>query len=319
VILNQQDGWLTQIGIFADAVAGSGNTLVSVCKVVGGLPDLTQVIATVSVTPANLRPYRGETLIPVAPIFLQGGQSYAVVVQTPGAHSFASCYGNQVVNGGYFTYFNGAYQLVDANRSLMVNLYFAQFVYSYVQVPLASLSLSGGISAIDLLYDSVVPSSTQLKFEVQVGGVWYPLTSDTIASGVLNSAPNLVSIRAVFVGTSAVMPAFNIGTSQVKVTAPSSGFTHISLAQTVSSTNSITVIVDLEGWNGSDHAITCTLIVGGSPVSASTTTTHTTDTGIQNIYTFVVSSVTSFRVKLVGTTSVAGVLYHVADRTFIAF
>ncbi len=321
VFLNTQDGWLTQLGLFFPQVGSSGNVTVSICRADSGVPDLTAVICTVTLTQANMQQFPNETLLALPPTFLQGGSRYALVIQSGGAHGLATCSGLTVVSGQYLTLLNGGWQLVTApTTSMMFNAYFAKFASGYVTTQLNPISLTGGMSGIDFLFEDVTPKSCQLKFEVQVGGTWYALTQDSLQSGIFATAPALVPLRVSFIGTLDVHPAFKLSTSQVSCNTKATAFTHWSTVRTVASaTTSVQVQLDVDNWNPAKHTLACSVIVGSTTVTPSVTTTRSTDTGVRITYSFTVPSTTTFRIKTVGSTTDVTALFVVSDETYIAF
>ncbi len=324
VFLNPQDGWLTQVGIFVPTVGPTGAIQVSICTADSGKPDLLKVIASVSLPQANIAtPGQNptETLVTFAPTFLQGGRRYAIVLQSAGNHGIAHVTGGNVVQGAYYKFQDSAWQVIDATQSLMCNMYFAKFSVSYLAVSLQPLTLSGGIENADILFQGVIPSSTKLDFQVLVDGAWMSLNAANAEADIFGSAPPLCQLRMVFLGTPDVMPAINLTTSQAKVYRPATAFVHFSKVRTlVTPTTSVTVILLLEGgFDPAHHACNCYLIVSGSPVSPSATTDLVTDTGTQRSFHFTISSSSSYRVKITGTTDDTQNLFHVSERTDVAF
>jgi len=321
VFLNTQDGWLTEIGLYIHDIGTSGTVTVMLCEVVNGKPNLTGVLASTTVAVADLKTYPTRTAVAINPTFLTGGSRYAIVVQSGGQHSLCTVSGATIPQGTYFHYVDGAFQAVDAARSMMFDLQFAYFGgLSYLAVQLTSLSLSGGIAAVDILTKMVCPSSCAMTFEAQIGGTWYPLSTDSASLGLLDSTPNLIPLRAVFVGTPDVMPGFGLAGSQVIASTPAAAFVHYSTARTLTAaTTTVRVLALVENFDPTYHTLGCKLIVGGSEVSPSVTATAETDSGVMYTFSFTVTSTTSFQIKLTGSTTSTAKLFHVAERTDIAF
>jgi hypothetical protein len=320
VFLNSQDGWLAELGIYFHDIGASGSVQIMLCKADNGQPDLASVLASVTVAQADLKVYPTRTAVSIPPTYLQGGSRYAVVVQSGGQHSVASVSGSTIPQGTYFHYQSGAFQAVDSTRSLMFDLKFAYFGVSYLAVQLASLSLAGGICSIDILTKMICPASCQMNFEVQVNGTWSPLTKESASLSLLDSAPNLVPLRAVFVGTPDIMPGFGLTGSQVTVAKPAAAFVHYSVTRTLAAaTTTVRVLVLVESFNAALHTVGCTLVVNGTEVPPSVTSQSTTDSGILKQFSFTVTSTTSYVIKLTGTTSDTTTLFHVAERTDISF
>jgi hypothetical protein len=321
VFLNAQDGWLTEIGLHLHDVGSSGTVTVMLCEADDGKPELSAVLATTTVAVADLKTYSTRTAVSITPTFLSSGSRYAIVVQSGGQHSLCTVSGATIPQGTYFHYVDGAFQAVDTARSIMFDLRFAYFGgLSYLAVQLASLSLSGGIAAIDILTKMVCPSSCSMTFEVQINGTWYPLSTDSAGLGLLDGLPNLIPLRAVFVGTPDVMPGFGLVGSQVKVATCASKFTHYSTVRNLSAaTTTVRVIALVEDFDATYHALGCKLIVGTTLVSPAVTATRGTDSGTEYTFSFTITSSTSYVIRLNGSTTNTAKLFHVAERTDIAF
>jgi len=320
VFLNAQDGWLTEIGLYFNDIGPTGAVQVSLCAADNGQPDLDSVLATVSIAQSALAKYPARTAVSIPPTFLSSGQRYAIVIQSGGQHSVCSVSGSAIPQGTAYSFLNGEWGPISNGRSVMFDLAFANFGTSLATVQLQSLSLAGGINSVDILTQSVCPSSCQIAFQAQVGGTWYALTEANIAAGVFTSAPNLVPLQAVFIGTPDVMPSLNLTTSQLLIGKAAVAFEHFSETRTLDApTITVKVILLVENFDGAHHTVGCQLIVGGSPVTASVEADMPADSGINKQYSFTVTSTSSYVIEITGSTDSAADLFHVAERTDISF
>jgi hypothetical protein len=321
VFLNSNDMILDAVGLTFTRLAADGNVTVLICETDHGAPVLDKVISSTTVDRASLL-LNEETVIPVQPVFLTGGVRYALVVITAADHWLATSAGTSYPQGTLFYVLDGAYQQGDSSRDIMLSLYQAQFASSRTVIDLQPLTLVDGIADIDILAEATIPGSTQLTYEIQVGGVWYPLADvDASILGAGGVLPNLLAFRAVFTGTPDVMPFVNLTTSQVKISAPKTAFTYITATRNLpgaGSTN-IHVTVRLEDYVEADHDLTATLLTGAGFVTATAPATTSDavqpDGGIERTFVFALgAAVTAFKVKLVGATDSNVNVFHVSQR-----
>lgn len=317
--MNTQDGWMRAINLYFTQVAPDGIVNVLLCEAELGQPQLNKVVASATVTPANMR-NSGPTPVGFIPIYMVAGRRYAIVVITTGNHRMAVVSGNKQSNGTLFRAQDGAYFVADPTKNMMFSLTMCEFRNPYTEVMLNSLQLSGGMNAIDLLYVGVTPRSTRFELHAQVNNVWHPLDRTSLGANILGSLPPLLPLKAVFIGTKDVMPGVSFGDSKLFARRPALAFEHWS-TERVLSTGSTTIKVQelLENFNGSNHAFTCQLKQGASTVNPALVENETTDTGIRRTFTFNFGSpITSYRIRKTGTVNNAHNPYHVAERIDIA-
>jgi hypothetical protein len=104
----------------------------------------------------------------------------------------------------------------------------ARYPSGAIPLQFQPLQLAGGISGIEVLAEHVIPRICTLKYQVQIGGNWQDFdTAPNTPQWSTN--PALLPFRALFIGTTDLMPAFNIREMQVKLSGPQLGaFHHIS-------------------------------------------------------------------------------------------
>lgn len=323
--LNPNDMWLDAIGLTFTKLAATGTVTIAVCDTERGMPNLESVISITTVD----RPALGlnsETVIPIQPVFLQGGKRYAFVVITAADHWLATTSGVNFPQGTFFTVIDGAYQQGDGTKDLCFTLYAARFAQARSVIQLATLQLAGGIAAIDILAESIRPGSTDLTFEVQIAGIWYPLGPDqSTVLGAGGAIPPTVPLRAVFTGTPSVMPCIKLTDSVCKITRPKTTLTHISDVQTLGGLGSdeIVVMTRYEYFDAAHHTATTKLRTGAGYNTVVTASSHTDeviddDTIVRSWVFNLGAPVTSFVVQNEATTDSELRTFHYAYRKHFA-
>jgi len=196
---------------------------------------------------------------------------------------------------------------------------------------LLSLELNGGISAIDLNFDSTKPPGTAINFEVQVNGIWRPL-GYYHEGNPLVALPPLLPFRVTLLGTTDEMPGFGVASnSRSLTTRPRSDFRHISTARTTPGPVT-TVYCDfrLESWRGAPyHSFTPRLLVGAGYVNARTPSLIQDEVSPDDPTVLVRSctwnlaalggvAITAYKIRSEGTTDNVNALFLVGERVDIA-
>lgn len=318
--LNANDMWLDAVGLTFTRLATSGSVTVAVCATNRGMPDLERVISFNTVTRENLS-LNAETVIPIQPVFLEGGQRYAILVITAADHWLATTQGENFPQGTFFYVLDGAYQQGDGTKDLCFTLFAAKFAQSRAVIDMQPLSLSGGISNIDVIASAVVPGSTTLTYEVQISNVWVPLSeADPGALGAGGNVPPLLPLRAVFSGTPDVMPGVTLSGSQVKVSRPRTSLKHTSAVRTLpASSTQIRVIARLESFQSAHHTCTAKLLTGAGYTTqtnpSSSVDIVNADGSIERTWLFNLGAgVTTFKTEISGTTDSALNTFNIAWR-----
>lgn len=319
--LNSQNGWLTKLGLYFESLDNNGIVYVHLCETANGLPVLSKCIGTAQVAAADLNAYPAETVFEFTqPVFLAAGKRYALVVTTAGDHHVVIVSGTEYTQGTLFYSMDGAYYQGDYTKDLMMRFYYAAFKNPRTVVELTPLSLSGGIADLDLIAESIVPDATELTFEYQKSGVWYPI-NDATADQLLG-LPAMVSMRAVFIGSQDLMPGLNLAGSELKGNRPALTFTHYSEMQTLgAASEAIEVQALLEGWDNALHTCTIKILPDGGtltdPVSTADTVIDAESIRRKASFTFS-PGITDFQIVISGTSSTALDIFHVAERIHIA-
>lgn len=319
--LNSQNGWMTKIGLFFQGIDTNGIVYVHLCETENGLPVISKTLATTSLNPGDLKSYPLETVFTFTqPVFLEAGKRYALVITTAGDHNVVVVSGTEYTQGTLFYSLDAAYYQGDFTKDLMMKFYYAQFKNPRTVVELTPISLAGGIADFDLTAQAVVPESTELIYEYQKDGVWYPINGTTASQ--LIGLPAMVAMRAVFVGSQDLMPGLMLTGSRLQANRPATTFTHYSTMQTLgSASTTIDVQVLIENWDAAKHTCVIKLLPSGGALTAADSTTDVsrgTDT-IQRTARFTPDpGITQFQVVIEGTTTTALDIFHVANRIYIA-
>lgn len=318
-LLNSQNGWLTKLGLQFTRKAADGVVYVHICETEHGLPNLQRCVGSASIAPADIKAYPEETRIALPrPVYLEAGKRYALVITTAGDHRLAIVAGENYTQGTLFYSLDGDYFQGDFTKDLMMSLYFAAFANPRTVVELAPLSLAGGIADIDILTEAFVPPSTELVFEYQKDGVWHPVAQTD--NSPLMGLPALVHFRAVFIGSTDLMPGLGLGVSRTLVGRQATTFRHISTARTTPAPSSnIDVQLRLEYFDDAKHDITCALLIDAATVAPASVTIQDEPGGVRHIFHFAPGTPTSeYRIQVEGSATSALDVFHVAHRIDIA-
>lgn len=260
--------------------------------------------------------------IPISPVFLRAGQHFSIHLHSTFDHYFAVTDRDDAyqVHQGHCWHYDGSRlrPWPSGPLSLRFKLHFAtwgrwgdqsspggQLRY---EVGLQPLLLAGGITAADVLAESIIPEACNVSYEVQEGGAWRPFAAD--ADGpTFAGAPTQLPFRAVFTGTTDLMPGVSFANSQLTLTAaPADEFWHFSESQTCAESSCIKVVARLIGFVEANHELDCSVHYNGSThkdfdtevdkVEADGTRTRT--------FTHNVTACTSFQVELHGTSNHTG-------------
>lgn len=317
-VLMAQTGWLTSLEVFVTSADPSGGLTVLVTEAALGQPDIEKVLARATLAPGAVTAGWLKVTLP-DPLLVEAGKRYAIVLASGAAHRVGFTEGTEYTQGLLMYAQDGAYFTAAAERDLMLRLNFARFAAPRAVVQMQPLQLAGGIQELDMLYESAVPAGTRLVWEYQTGGQWRPITVDTQPQ--FGSAA-LIPLRAVFIGTSDLMPAVRPGTAQVTVRRRGTAFTHVSTARTLAQASSnIRVRLLLEDFDpSSGHTVDCRLIVGASTVNAASSRDEIVDGRSRwREYRFALGSpTTSYRIRIDGTGVTATAPWHVAERYDLA-
>ena len=310
--------WLTKVGLQFTQIGASGDVMVAVCETEGGKPDLLKTLTRVTVARGDLKKYPEETAIPVPPVLLEAGKRYALVLITQGDHRLATVSGNNYTQGTLFFGTDGDYFTGDLTKDLMFCLYAAQFAQPRVEVVLQSVSLAGGISDINIAAPQIVPDGCELRYEIQVGGKWYPLGD---AAMRLSTLPDIVPLRLVLLGTSDLAPAFRLAPNAITGSRAATSLAHWSKLRTLAApSSSITVQVVVAQWDAANHTLACEIKSGATTYTPATTVVRDEPDGQAKRFTFTFTppAISTYAIKLTGARTAASAPFVVVERTDVA-
>lgn len=184
------------------------------------------------------------------------------------------------------------------------------------EINLTPLQLAGGISSIDVLAEAVIPAATDLSYEVQVNGVWVPFAADP-DSPSFSSNPALLPFRAVFNGTTDLMPALSLDQSEITLHgSDSTALHHYSTEITLgTASDNIKVVGKVYNYVEANHNLDCAIHYSSThhPADASSDEVLA-DGSLVRTWTFNTSAVSTFRIEFAGETNGTGDNYFVAQR-----
>jgi hypothetical protein len=283
---------------------------------------------TYSYLPSYVFPLRMD----FPPVYLRAGQQIAIHVHSTFDHQFSVCDRDAAyqVHQGHFWHYDGQYGLAAWLTSPKTLRFLAHFATwgrwgdqaspgggLRYEIPLQTLQLGGGIGNVDVLADAIVPAVTDLSFQLLIGGQWRRFDYDPNSPG-LSGSDTTLQFRAVFSGTTDLMPGLSIQNSQVKLgRAPALLFHHISTVITFgSATNLIKVIVKLVNYVEANHDCNVYIKVGAGARQPYNTTRDDVqaDGSIYRTNTYTVSGVTAVQVEIDGLTNGTGDNFVVGQR-----
>jgi len=310
--------WLTSLGFFFTAISPGANCEIAVVETTQGKPDPSKTVARVTLSAEDIKMYPQETKVALPPSYLEGGKRYALIIMSSGAHRVALVDGARNTQGTLFFGTDGEYLSGVLNKDLMFRAYAASFERTRVEVPMQNVSLAGGISDIELKARATVPDGTELTYEIQIAGVWKRLGDDL---NHLSVKPDIVPLRAVFLGTSDVMPAMQLAPDGLTASRPSTAFTHFSELRTLgAATTAVDVSVWVDGFDEVNHDLICAIINGATTVNPTSTVDRMEDGVLKRTFKFAaLTSTTSYRIKLTGSRLAASAPFTVLERTDVAY
>jgi len=315
-------GWVTQLDLFLTKVGANGDVTVAICETTDGKPNLKQTLTRVTVAQAALKKYPTATPFQFPAAFLEAGKRYAFVIITQGDHYVARVDANKFTQGTLFYGSDGDYFQGDLTKDLMFNLYMAKFAAPRTEVMLQNVSVAGGITDIEIAAQQVVPDGTQLTYEIQVAGNWYPLSE----LEKLATKPDIVPLRAVFLGTNDLAPAIQLGANAITASRPALAVTTYSALRTLAvGEQDFRIDVVAANYDAAKNTLIAQLVdnAGANPVTASLVETleeNADGNAVRKRFTFNLGSPrTTYKIKLTGTRTSDGPPFAITECTDIAY
>lgn len=308
--LNAQAGWMTSVGLRFGRVDDAYGIKVYLCKAPLGEPDPNQVVSEGSIAAGDVLVSQSdgsagvENKVSLTPVFLDPGERYGIIIVTGGDYAVACRTDNALTNGAFFIG-DGSAWAVDLGKDMAMRLYFASFQNAYTAVQMATVTLSGGITDLDLLTSEHVPDGCELYWMVRYDGTWHRLEKFS-GTHPLASGPATLEVQIVMVGTHEVMPGIRLGDSKIHMHRAGVGFTHYSEVRDAgSAAATVRVEMDIANWDGAKHSLTVTVESGAnSDAPDSTTDTVLSDGSIRRVMIFTLTAPSqTYQIKAVGTSS----------------
>lgn len=323
--VNGQARYCTGLSLGLTQIGPTGNVTVALCETRSdGTPNPNRVLAQSTLAQTNLRRFPEWTLFPIRPTLLKQGGRYGVLVITGGAHYIGTVSGSNFTSGTLFFSTDGQYQLGDLTKDIRFKVHVAKFTSTRVSVELKPLQLAGGIADIDILSPQIVPEATNLTYQVRVSDTWYSIGETT--PDFLGSLPAVLPLRAVMTGTPELMPVIHATESQLRVSRAKTTFTHVSSERTLPSgmtTTQLRVVTRLYPFVSAQHTIAVTLLTGAgyatSVAPAAVVTRAVPSSGraddVEKEFLFTLGApIAAYKIRIAGSASSAGQLFHVEQR-----
>lgn len=299
-----KDGILTKIKARVADLGSAGDIICYICDTRDdGAPDMAQVMATTTVAFADLT--TGWLSFSNEPIYTTKGGLYAAVFVSTGAHTLETSIGGKYSQGTFFTCTDGAWFHGNSDEDIGIQVYYAEFPNLQTITTMNPLDLQGGIGGVQFKFYEVAPEGANRVIQGQINGVWSDLASDNSAYPFAN-LPAQVLLRQVISGTKDLMPLTNHDISKSTTFRSRGDFVGVSkLITTGAGVTSITVTARLLRYVEANH--NCVIKVMKSDdtqVTAGAVSDTPTDDPliIERTATFTVASLTTFRIRVEGTT-----------------
>lgn len=219
---------ISRVGFFLTQLDTSGDVTVLLTETLNGKPDQSRVLTKVTINYADLKTGGIETPANLPPASFEAGKLYGFILITTGNHRI------QTAPVGYTegTLFYGQDQdwvSPTTGRDLKIKLYADKFTRTRTEVAFGTITLAGGIDALEYNIDSDIPDGTAFYLEGRIAGVWRDLKEPD----VLASKPDTIELRGVFIGTSSLQAAIKLGNNVITVRRAGTTLHHLSTARTL--------------------------------------------------------------------------------------
>jgi hypothetical protein len=262
----------TSIDLFFTRVGTVGDVTLVLCEInAAGAPDFEAVLTKVTLAPSDLS--LGWVKFSYEPTLLDQGR-HAWFTVTTGNHQIAMNSGNAYSGGSRFVSTDGAWAQGSTTEDFAFRVNAAKFSASRTVVEFDSITLEGGMSEIDMIYQAWEPAATRLVWEVSPVGmdVWFPL--DDRDPNPLAGLPNQVRLRATFLGTEDVQPAINLDT-YARVISGRLRPDMRALTEQIDfgfATTAASLVINMDNFDPVQHSIDAKLVVNGGLVNAASIT-----------------------------------------------
>lgn len=246
-----------------------------IVQTTAGSPNLSKVVGKATLRNDANNNSGGGTSSPldvqfdlVNPILLDPSIQYAFVIVASSIWQvwYAS---NQTSDGQVMYTQDGNYWTSDLAKDLIFKLRYANFSSSAGQVQTVNglqqqiievqpISLSGGVSS--LSQRILADYKDALAFQVSINGNWMPISTQT----ALSALPAQMGLRAIFTGTTKIMPLLNVANSKTLALRPATSGTYISQPRTSQQPNvPFRVSFSCIGFKAQYHTVSLVIKVNG--------------------------------------------------------
>ena len=276
-MLSPSTMWLSAIGVNVTQMGDrptqlSNEVTVQVTGLKGdGTPNIHDIRAESSI-PFDEITTQKEVKFPIGKMKVEAGEGIAV---------FISGGGYRVGTVDDDDMFQGEVLYLDSNqewrspsaaegKSLALTVYSSRFDRVRTTVRLGDVSLSAGVTDLEIATEIAKPEGTNVKFEYQYDGQWYPLTD---AKKLVRNKPTTVPMRVTLVGTKTMQPMVKLGPDRIKAERAGTSMVHYSAKRQLPSPSSeLFVDAEVRAFNGTEESLNVTLLDadnGNAPISPS--------------------------------------------------
>jgi hypothetical protein len=272
--LNSQAMVVTSIDLEFTRVGSDGPVTLLLCEVgYNGAPRFDKVIARSTLQVGSLAV--GWVKFPITPKLLEAGKRFAWLTVTTGNHQLRTVTGNQFTEGTLFWTTDNAWFQGSPEEDFAFRVNAAQFAQTRVVVEMVPVTLEGGMTQINLLYEAWVPEGTQLIWEVKTPTVneWLPIRGETAEHpNPLIGLPAICQLRCTMIGTRDLAPGLALRTTtRVRAMRPRADAVAVTkpLLFGFSSTSIVAEVV-MDAFNPDWHDCEPELIIDGVTVTPTT-------------------------------------------------
>lgn len=271
--LNSQPCIVTSIDLNFTRVGSDGDVHLFLCEASSdGAPQFDKVIETATLTQPQLA--LGWVKFSIRPTLLEAGKRYAWFTVTTGNHALAQVSGNKFAQGTQFYSGDGAFAAGDPEVDFVMRINVAQFRATRVEVEFQPVTLTDGMTEFGLLYSGWTPGGTGIVWMIKPSGADAWSAIEGAADDTLTGLPALVQLKAVFVGTTDLMPAIVLDAFARVMSRRHRGDMRAVSKDIVFGLTSSSIVVEtrVDNFDPVTNTFANKLLVGGSVISPSATT-----------------------------------------------
>ncbi|MGO4735984.1 hypothetical protein AB4099_05535 [Bosea sp. 2KB_26] len=266
----------TSIELDFERVGATGDVFVLLVETgPSAAPIFTAVIASATKTRDQLT--TGWNKFEIDFTLLDAGKRYAWVSVTTGNHALYATTGNKFTGGTRFACTDGVFAQGDLTSDFAFKINAARFRQPRTVLEFDPITLTGGMTNIEMVMKSWQPGATALEWEYRPTGqtTWYTIEDDYPGGGhPLAGLPALCGLRLVMIGTADLAPMVVLDNKLKCVTGRNrSEMKAVSdpIAFGLSTTSIMTQYL-VDSFDPAIHTFTPKIIVGATSYTAAATT-----------------------------------------------